>query len=199
MYSYGFAVEVTSTVSFLSKPGTSSSDVLTEELSYDGRVTGAFNQQGGTGFSYDARGNVTHTESYSFGDGGGLVMRTLPGRTINSTETFSHSGDMAMSLVKTGTGEGTAAFTYDDFGRMTIDGAAGTALSYNHLDLPATISSSSGTTCADYHYLADGMKTESTDGNGHGLAYRGPFTRGVSPSRALKTSMINAVQSFKRG
>ena len=181
-----YAGLITEKVQTWSAPGQAGQSSV-EGYSHDsaGRVTGAFNQQEGTHFSYDARGNVTRTESYTTGDGGGLALRALPGRTVTGTETFSYSGDMAVSLVKTGTGAGTSAFSYDGFGRMTLDGTAGTALSYNHLDLPARVSSQSGATLADYSYLADGMKTEATDGNGQGLAYRGAFTCGVGPSGAL--------------
>ena len=59
---------------------------------------------------------------------------------------------------------------------MTSDGLAGTAITYNHLDLPRKISVAGGTTKANYCYLADGTKVSALSSGGTGLVYRGPFT-----------------------
>ena len=110
----------------------------TEGFAYDdaGRLTRECTSSSATVYAYDARGNLTSVTEGS------------------STTHFNLVGDRLASL----SGARSASFSYDTFGRMTSDGLAGTAITYNHLDLPRKISGAGGTTKANYCYLADGTK-----------------------------------------
>ena len=81
-------------------------------------------------------------------------------------------------------------FSHDTFARLTSDGAAGTTIGYNYLDLPQKVMSGSGT-LVKYSYLADGSKREAVNGSGGGLAYKGSLIYRKASGGALTLEGAN--------
>ena len=132
----------------------------------------------GMNYSYDPAGNLTSTTSYI-------------GNSISSPTNYSYDGHRVMSertpFVVSPLAHGghldpilpsARLFAYDNRGRMVSDSQKSTALTYNHMDLPATvrtIPSQGDTVLVKYSYLADGTKLSAMDARGNGILYYGPM------------------------
>ncbi len=81
---------------------------------------------------------------------------------------YTYEGNKLMQL-------NNATYQYDTNGNMTHDGRRGLDLSWNHLNLPATISTEEDEDATvNYTYLADGIKVlAQAPGTGEGYAYLG--------------------------
>lgn len=136
-------------------------------------------------FSYDISGDITSHSEYV----GNAV--SLDG------ESYYYNGHLLDRLVKTQTTTPPATishtdyFVHDNMGRMTSDGLDGIQISYNHMDLPAIVSSN-GSVLANYSYLADGTKVCSINDSGVGLVYCGPmvYRRNSSGSLSFEDASI---------
>ncbi len=96
--------------------------------------------------SYDKNGNILSLSRNTFGGG---------------TDTFNYTYDDGNRLLSV-SGSKTAAYTYDANGNMLSDSSKGvTSISYNHLDLPETVTFASGDVIA-YLYDAVGNKLKKT-------------------------------------
>ena len=90
------------------------------------------------GITYDKNGNI------------GTLQRSNSGGTISDNYTYSYTGNQLMNISSGST------YTYDKNGNMTFDGLRGLNLTYNILNLPATITR--GTDNLSYIYSATGEK-----------------------------------------
>ena len=125
--------------------------------SYDsaGRIVREHGPVENIAYTHDSRGNITRIS-------GGLMADSV----------YTYSGDRLTSFAQAG--ETSAAFSYDNHGRMTSDGLKGTSFQYNTMDLVAKICSGA-TTLVNYSYLWNGVKICALKTSGDGLVYRGPF------------------------
>lgn len=142
---------------------------------YNGNITGmVWNSTGkakqGYAFAYDAINRLTvsdyktnngsaWTESTAYEEKGitydkngniGTLQRSNSGGTISDNYTYSYTGNQLMNISSGST------YTYDKNGNMTFDGLRGLNLTYNILNLPATITR--GTDNLSYIYSATGEK-----------------------------------------
>ena len=125
--------------------------------SYDsaGRIVREHGPVENIAYTHDSRGNITRIS-------GGLMADSV----------YTYSGDRLTSFAQAG--ETSAAFSYDNHGRMTSDGLKGTSFQYNAMDLVTKICSGAST-LVNYSYLWNGVKICALKTSGDGLVYRGPF------------------------
>ena len=125
--------------------------------SYDsaGRIVREHGPVENIAYTHDSRGNITRVS-------GGLMADSI----------YTYSGDRLTSFAQAG--ETSAAFSYDNHGRMTSDGLKGTSFQYNTMDLVTKICSGA-TTLVNYSYPWKGVKVCALKSSGEGLVYRGPF------------------------
>ena len=76
---------------------------------------------------------------------------------------YNYGGSGALSKIDQVTGALIGSFIYDLKGNITTDGIRNATLTYNHLNLPVTVTRSSGN--ASYLYDASGFKLRSVQGN----------------------------------
>ena len=117
---------------------------------------------------YDRNGNLTALKRY--GDTG-----------LENNLTFTRSGNRMTALSDAGSPGGTITFAYDALGNMTQDGRKGLVFSYNVLNLPrGVVTSTSGS--LTYTYLSDGTKVSAIKSDGSGERYIGSFVYSVPAS-----------------
>ena len=85
--------------------------------------------------------------------------------SVQDNYTYTYSGPLLTGVSGKDNGATfTASFSHDANGNTTADGRAGLTFTYNHLNLPETVTSGN-TTTATYHWLADGTKYRVEDYN----------------------------------
>lgn len=155
----------------------------TESWSFGASVTEGFAYDYAARLSKEIKGGVT--SNYAYDARGNLSSES----GAEGSRTYSYVGDRLASLVRSA--GGTSTFTHDEHGRMTYDGLSGLNISYNHEDLPSSISDASGVKVS-YSYLSDGTKLSALKPNGEGLVYRGPFVYRRSSGGSLSFESVSA-------
>ncbi|MBQ2543511.1 MAG: hypothetical protein II556_01005 [Bacteroidales bacterium] len=153
-----------------------SSTPSTYAFSYDGaaRLTGCNRYEGSTldnawterDICYDSNGNITAIKRY--GSSASTPLDDL---------SMSYSGNTLSAV-------GNASFSYDSAGNVSSDPLRSLSFSYNILNLPCSISTSSDE--ANYSYLADGTKAlVSGEMSEDGYAYLGSMVFSLSEGEWL--------------
>ncbi|MCQ2118745.1 MAG: DUF6443 domain-containing protein, partial [Bacteroidales bacterium] len=133
-------------------------DRLTGTSSSSLSATDAFSEKG---IAYDRNGNVTALTRY--------------GQSATSPEdalSYTYSGDRIASISNSGSLGGGGSYTYDADGNVTHDGLSGLDMEYNAIGLTKKIARS-GSTLAEYSYLADGARLSAVGSDGTGVRYLG--------------------------
>ena len=138
---------------------------LTDNIRYDGtQLTDKFTERN---LTYDRNGNILTLKRY--------------GATSNAPQdnlAYTYNGNKLTQLNNSGSVAGSYTYTYDNNGNTLSDSRRGLSFSWNHLNLPASITSNTSgasSTIVDYTYLADGTKAITSSGN-EGYAYLGTLT-----------------------
>lgn len=138
---------------------------LTDNTRYDGNTqTNKFTERD---LTFDRNGNILSLKRYG-------ATATAPQDSL----AYTYSGNKLTQLNNSGNVTGSYIYTYDNNGNTVADSRRGLSFTWNHLNLPASISSNpSGTNSIviDYTYLADGTKAITTTAN-EGYAYLGTMT-----------------------
>ena len=83
--------------------------------------------------------------------------------SVQDNYTYTYSGPLLTGVSGKDNGATfTASFSHDAGGNTTTDGRAGLTFTYNHLNLPDTVTSGN-TQTATYHWLADGTQYHLTE------------------------------------
>ena len=142
---------------------------LTDNIRYDGtQQTDKFAERY---LSYDRNGNILTLKRYG-------AMVDAPQDNL----AYTYNGNKLTQLNNSGTITGSYSYTYDNNGNTLTDSRRGLSFTWNHLNLPASITSTptgSSSTVVDYTYLADGTKAITSSGN-EGYAYLGTMTYKLS-------------------
>ena len=144
---------------------------LTDHIRYDG--SSQTNKYTERDLSFDRNGNI-------------LTLKRF-GTNIAAPQdnlAYTYEGNKLMQL-------NNATYLYDANGNMTHDGRRGLDLSWNHLNLPATISTvEDEDATVNYTYLSDGTKVlAQAPGTGEGYAYLGSMVYKLNNgSWALETT-----------
>ncbi|MBR4660654.1 MAG: RHS repeat protein [Bacteroidales bacterium] len=140
---------------------------LTDNIRYDGtQQTDKFTERN---LSFDRNGNILSLKRYG-------SSATAPQDNLS----YTYYGNRLTHLNNPGVA--TYTYTYDNNGNTLTDSRRGLSFTWNHLDLPASITSNpdgTNATVVDYTYLADGTKALATTSN-DGYAYLGTMTYRLS-------------------
>ena len=138
---------------------------LTDNIRYDGtQQTYKFAERN---LSYDRNGNILTLKRYG-------ETTTAPQDDL----AYTYNGNKLTQLNNSGPVTGSFSYTYDNNGNTLNDSRRGLSFTWNHLNLPASITSNptgASGTVVDYTYLADGTKAITSSGN-EGYAYLGTMT-----------------------
>ena len=131
---------------------------LTDHIRYDG--SSQTNRYTERDLSFDRNGNILTLKRYD-------TNVAAPQDNL----AYTYEGNKLMQL-------NSATYQYDANGNMTRDGRRGLTFSWNHLNLPATISNvEDEDATVNYTYLADGTKVLAhASGTNEGYAYLGTMT-----------------------
>ena len=187
-------------------PG-STADRYTYAYSYDnfGRLTSSERFEGTSGsatndfseknLSFDRNGNILTLTRYGNGNS-----------DIKDNFTYFYSGNRIERLLGTYNGSaithteqnnqvsGTADYTYDGNGNMTLDALRNITLTYDINNLVSTVSRND-TLLSTYHYLADGTKYKVIDSDNNGRVYIGPFSYTTAKSGNTVYSYLEGIDT----
>ena len=144
---------------------------LVDHMRYDGN--GQTNKYTERDLSFDRNGNILTLKRYG-------ATTAAPQDNL----AYTYSGNKLSQL-------NNWAYGYDDNGNMTSDGRRNMMFTWNHLNLPATISNDEDEDATvNYTYLADGTKVlTQAPGTGEGYAYLGTMVYSLdSGSWTLETT-----------
>lgn len=131
---------------------------LTESARFEAASNSPTNAFTERNISFDRNGNILTLTRYGNGNA-----------TIKDNFIYSYDGNRLKHLA------GTADYTYDGNGNMTLDALRNISLTYDINNLVSTVSRND-TLLSTYHYLADGTKYKVMNPDNNGRVYIGPFS-----------------------
>ncbi len=157
--------------------------IITNEYFYDGVGRLVDNQR----YDGNSQTNKNTERDLSFDRNGNILTLKRYGTNVVAPQdnlAYTYEGNKLMQL-------NNATYQYDANGNMTHDGRRGLDLSWNHLNLPSTISNvENEDATVNYTYLADGTKVLAhSSGTSEGYAYLGTMVYKLNNgSWALETT-----------